>query len=58
MYPECLRNLENGVKMCQAMSPLLQALGTLSCVALVVVLRFRGDTISETLDGHSKEAWR
>lgn len=34
-----------------------EALGTLSCVALVVVLRFRGDTISETLDGHSKEAW-
>jgi len=34
-----------------------EALGTVSCVALVVILRFRGDTISETLDGHSREAW-
>lgn len=34
----------------------LQALGTLSCIALVVILRFRGDTISDTLDGHSREA--
>lgn len=35
---------------------ILQALGTLSCIALVVILRFRGDTISDTLDGHSREA--
>ena len=34
-----------------------EALGTLSCIALVVILRFRGDTISDTLDGHSREAW-
>eukprot|EP00438_Fugacium_kawagutii_P007332 Skav235726 [mRNA] locus=scaffold280:824876:836391:+ [translate_table: standard] len=34
-----------------------EAFGTLSCAALVVILRFRGDTISETLDGHSREAW-
>lgn len=40
-----------------AVSVWAQAFGTLSCAALVVILRFRGDTISETLDGHSREAW-
>ncbi|CAK9105468.1 unnamed protein product [Durusdinium trenchii] len=34
-----------------------EAAGALCCVVLVAMLRFRGDTISGTLDAHSLEAW-
>eukprot|EP00913_Durusdinium_trenchii_P013850 g13002.t1 len=33
-----------------------EAAGALCCVVLVAMLRFRGDTISGTLDAHSLEA--
>eukprot|EP00439_Symbiodinium_sp_Y106_P043366 s2107_g5.t1 len=34
-----------------------EAIGTLACVLLVVALRSRGDTIGESMDERSREAW-
>ncbi|CAJ1327233.1 unnamed protein product [Effrenium voratum] len=34
-----------------------EAIGSLTCLVLVIILRSRGDTIGDSLDGHSREAW-
>lgn len=34
-----------------------EAIGTLACILLVVALRSRGDTIGESMDERSREAW-